>query len=192
VTIRDAARGLADAWGASPMPDQLLELMQDARDAIRVLETLAVHWVVDSDRWEAAGLEAAARALAEAGFTGDALAAPDGTTLFRNAVAAAVFPEPDPTHPAAAAFDRFDRSGLRRVPGVAPARQVYRQTDDAGAIKRDRIAPFATELPAGMPLLAPLITTGSFHEPARRPAPLPHDIMLDVIDATDEPPAHDH
>lgn len=51
------------------------------------------------------------------------------------------------------------------VDGCAPRpsrqpRQVYRQLDEHGRIARDYIAPIADELPPGMPLLVPLLADG--------------------------------
>ena len=183
ITIRESARALAEAWGATPMPEHALELLQDARDALRVMESLALHWVVEAERWESGRLEEAAASLVDAGFIGDVLAAPTGTTLFRAAVAVEVFPEPGSGDPVGAALSGFDCAGLRRLPGVRPALQVYRQVDQRGVVTRDLLAPLATQLSAGMPLLAPMVVAGVVQgRVTSRPSRLPDDVVLTVVD----------
>lgn len=188
VSIREAAAALSKAWAAQPMPEQLLELMQDARDALRLMESLALMWFVTADRFDAPDFRPIADDLLAAGFRGTLLAPRQSTTLLASSPAVVILPEPEPAHAdIARALHAIDQTpALDRRPGVAPALQLYRQPDESDpTIRRDLAVPLATSLPPGMPLLLPLIQDGATASPHARPSPLP-------IDATAHPVVFEH
>ena len=152
VVVRRHAAELHDAWPGAPLPDKLADLIGDARAALEGAAWLGSLWTVDADRLEAPGLDDRLAALCAGGYTGDALAARAGTTLFRGSPALFLTGEP--------AFDPGERA-LRRVPGLVAPPQVYRQADEAtGRPTRDLVAPFLTALPPGRPLLERVVESG--------------------------------
>lgn len=89
-------------------------------------------------------------ALLERGFGGDLFVAPPGTLLFQGS-------------PAAFAGGWVGDVGLGdslEPAECVPQRQVYRQVDDAGRLVRDVVRRMVDDLPAGQPLLVPVIERG--------------------------------
>ena len=150
VLVRDHARVLSDAWGADPLPDRLLELIDDARRALDAADSVGRHWLVTGSRFVMPSLDEALDALLAAGFGGDLFGALPGAILFGGEPALFARPDASLTLP-----------GLERAPHPQPQLQIYRQVDpETGRVARDLIAPLHASLPAGRPLLVPLIAQG--------------------------------
>jgi hypothetical protein len=158
VAITKAARALSDAWAGQPMPESLLEMLADARLARDTAASLSLHVNVNTDEADAPDPWPLAHALAEAGFRGDLLAAPRGTRLFRGAPIAVATPEPHDEH--ARAIAEHYRPIAEPASQARPPAQLYRVIGESGKAERDTIAPMLTDLPAGAPLLMPVITAG--------------------------------
>jgi hypothetical protein len=147
VMIRDNAAALESIWRGEPMPDELLEIGDDARAALDASiyagatelvwsgnEPLVIPDLpVDGDRGTLAVMQPGT--LAMPGVPVAWWVERDGSPLIN------ALPDCDPTTPA--------------VP-----HQVYRQIDDTGHITADLVAPMDAELPAGMPLLVPILERG--------------------------------
>ena len=151
VLIREHAGALSRAWGAEALPEKLLELLSDAREAHAAAAALGTHWLVAGDRFVMPALDGLIAGLLDGGFAGDLLGAPPGSILFRGEPALfarpGVVPVPD---------------GLQRSERDAPPLQVYRQTDaETGLAVRDVVAPLLTALPPGRPMLVPLVEAGA-------------------------------
>lgn len=150
VLIRDNAAALNRIWGVDPLAEALLELIDDARLAHDAAASRGRHWIVTESRFVMPALDGALNALLGAGFSGDLLGALPGTILFEGEPALMARPDADLAIP-----------GLRRSDGATPACQVYRQIGpETGRVERDLVAPLHASLPAGRPLLVPLIKGG--------------------------------
>lgn len=147
VLVRRHAAELNQAWRGQEMPERLLALMEDARQAVERAGSAGLEW-----RWEGPGelvvpdLTPWARVVIEAGFRGEALAAAPRTVLF-------------PGEPVAFLRPTF-RGAPAPIGGLVaregPGRQVYRRMEPSEGVV-DLVAPFEAPLPPGRPLLAPLI-----------------------------------
>jgi hypothetical protein len=150
VLIRDNAATLNTLWQAEPLPDRVLELIEDAQHAHDAAASRGRHWIVMAPRFVMPALDATLASLVRAGFSGDLLAALPGTILFQDEPALMARPDAE-----------LSIAGLRRAGGVTPGLQVYRQVDpQTGRVERDLIAPLHASLPPGRPLLIPLIKQG--------------------------------
>lgn len=139
---RGHAVALRGAWGQEPMPDGLLELLEDVQGALEGARWLGVEWCVEADHaglFEMPSLDGVGGA--------EVLAAGEGTLLA-------------PGSPAV--FVRGGRvgvevgvAGLVRSSGVVLPRQVYRSVDEGGVV--DTVVPYLTELLPGRPLLVPMV-----------------------------------
>ncbi len=165
IAIRDAARALSGAWNRRPMPPALLELLADARAALDAVSQLALHLIVTEDAHVATDPDALAAALVARGFAGDLLAPPAGTILARHTPALLIRPEPRTTQEG---LDLLAIPGLTPETKPAPPRQVYRVVESASDIPTDTVLTFLDTLPAGRPLLEPVMTGGS---PRKAPDP---------------------
>lgn len=160
VLVQRHSAELSKAWAGEPMPENLLDLLADARAAAQAARWLGFEWVVERERVEMPSIEAGARALVEGGFSGDLFAARPGTVLIKTTPALFI------ARPGEADIDLVI-DGLRRADDPGPVHQVYRQFDDeTGEPVRDLVAPMATEMPPGMPLLAPVIEGGELNAAA--------------------------
>lgn len=158
VLIRSHAKAIHAAWGAEPLPEQLLELIGDAQKARELAESLGREWIVIDERWVAPDLWPTARRMLDAGFQGDMYAPAPETILFKGEPA--VFVRPGlPTHVDAEKEPQL--RGLDADPDVTQPRQVYRKIDEtSGEVSGDVVTPLLTALPAGRPLLLPVIAAG--------------------------------
>lgn len=146
--IAHAARTLSAAWDREPMPNGLLDLLAEAQRALRLARTLAFCFVVDANDIVMPRIDPAAIAAAAPPNPGSELwLAPPGVTFARGAVVAWSAPEP---------ID-LDLAGVVRTPIAVPAMQLYRQPQPAPL---DLCAPVAVSLPAGLPMLRPIIENG--------------------------------
>ena len=165
-------------WRGEMLPDELVELIDDARSAERLARSAGVEWTVLGERLELPHPGTIAEMLVGLGFAGDLYLASPGVPVFRGCPAA---------------FMKLDDGGLPPeewlavvhvfLEGAAEAdadavddpayasmmRQGYRQFDFAkGGPVRDIVAAMEETLPAGQPLLIPVIVGGE-----AQPVPLP-------------------
>jgi len=152
VLIARHVRELHDAWRGHAMPRELQILISDARGALAAARAFGTEWIVLDERLVAPDPIPLAQRLIDAGFDGVVLAAAPGTVLFRGAPLLFATPHLDqePSGPFAGCAAR----------DAAGPRQVYRQADDAGRPLRDLLLPMDETLPAGRPLLLPVIEEG--------------------------------
>jgi len=170
--LREQLAIVHEAWTGELIPDSILELIEESRQALFDARHLGVEWRVIDDQIEAPDLAPIAAMLLEAGFTGDLHAARAGTTRFRGAPVAFFRPPMDANPP----------TGCGAFEVVGP-RQCYRQVGDTtGAPVRDVVAGPQAELQPGMPLLTPLIVDGAAAPLIRASEPIPPDEPLPVIE----------
>jgi hypothetical protein len=147
--IRAHAAEIHALWTGEPLPESVAEVIDDARAALRLAASAGSEWRVATDDFVAPDPTPIAQAARDAGFEGDLWMAAPGTRLARGAPCA--FARPDTN---ALAID--DANG----PAWSAQRQCYRQIDDAGRVTADLVAPVEAGLPAGRPLLVPVIEAG--------------------------------
>lgn len=175
IGIKEHAAELNRIWRAEPMPESIMELIQDARDAWEAALHEGVVWIVKSGRFKTFHPGDLAEMLLDAGFIGEVLVATPGTELFAGA-------------PVATCRENFggppDEDVLRMIDAylhacdgqidhpqiIRPVCQVYRQYDFlGGGVQRDVVASVTGDLQSGQPLLIPVVSGG-----ASCPVPLPH------------------
>ncbi|MGD1916776.1 MAG: hypothetical protein ACFCBV_11395 [Phycisphaerales bacterium] len=193
VGLDSHARDLAEVWADEPWPEELHELIEDARLALQGARAAGLEWCVDDGP---ASLEHPAElaALLEAmGFTGDLYLAAPGVAMSASSPCA-FLGVPGGSVPdagfleAMAAF--LSANGLAAEPArCGPPRQVYRQFDFAqGGVVRDLVAPMLGDPRPGQPLLVPVVLSGETQAvalPQRRGQPVdPPPLVFE-----DEPPA---
>jgi len=129
------------------MPESLLEMMDDARNALELSTYAGLVELV----WAGPGVMVmpVVDDLPEEGT----LAVMQGGTLVMPSEPVAWWADCEPT----ALVERLSK-GERRTP-IAP-RQVYRQIDERGRITKDIIAPILSDPLPGVPLLVPLRRQG--------------------------------
>ncbi len=175
VLITGYARGLREVWGATAMPDQLLEMMGDARRALEAAGWFGLEWVVTTERFVMPGVRAEMVHMVAHGFAGDALCAPEGAVLFRGSPAVVVRP--------AVVVDALDMiEGIARVEGVRVIRQVYREVDEAGRAVRDVVASIPGAVAGGMPILQAMIEGGKLVDRAGYGARGEVEGVLEVVE----------
>lgn len=150
VLIRRDISRLHEIWRGEELHPELVSLVDDARMALAAARGMGVEWVVDVERFLAPDPVARARELVRAGFGGDFYAAAPGTILFRGAPAAWLAP----------GVEAAPWEGCVAAPGPG-MRQVYRQLNESGdAVARDLVRRMDDTLPAGRPLLVPVVEEG--------------------------------
>ena len=148
VLIRRSAAALSEAWRGEPMPEKVMELVQDAQRAHEQASWLGVELVAASKRLVVEPVRGLVEALVAAGHTGEVLAARAGTILFEGEPVLFVR---DCADEVAA---RVEMAHTRTTEGLVPARQVYRQADErTGRLTRDVVTAYVGVLEAGRPLL---------------------------------------
>lgn len=148
--VRKHTAELSGVWRGETLHPELVALANDARRALEAARGAGAEWIVVDDRLTAPDLSAVCSRLAGAHRDAEAIVAAPGTLLFRGSPLAYFRPAPIDAPPPGAA-----------VRGAAAARQVYRQIDDTtGRAVRDLVAPLAAGLPAGRPLLTPVVENG--------------------------------
>lgn len=164
IAIRDHTRAIHAAWQAEPMPETLVELVDDARLALRVAAEMGVAWIADADMLEMPTLDDACSAVAAAAKV---LAAPvslwiarPGTPVFAGTpVAQLVSTNADDAGLVAPVSSALE--GLASPAASCRHVQVYREVDPAtGRPVRDLIVPMDETLPAGQPMLEQRIDAG--------------------------------
>lgn len=148
ILIQDHVRHIETVWRGVNLPPMLLEIVEDARLQWRhALYAGIVDLVwMGKDPWVVPNINAD-------DYTYGTLAIMQPGTIVMPGEPVAWCVDGD--------LDRLesDLSGCVRQAPDGP-RQVYRQIDDHGRITHDLICPLETELPAGLPLLVPLLERG--------------------------------
>lgn len=172
--IKELAAELNEAWHGEPMPESILELIEDARDAWEVALYEGVVWIADSERFVTFHPGELAEMLLDAGFIGEVLIATPGTEMFRGAPVAICRenfggqPDDDIITMIDAYLSACDGS-VAHPQVIRPLCQVYRQFNFlAGGAQEDLVAPMTGDLQSGQPLLIPVVSGG-----AVCPVPLP-------------------
>ena len=159
------ARDLAEVWADEPWPEELHELIEDARLALEGARAAGLEWCVDQGP---ATLEHPAElaALLEAmDFGGDVYLVAPGVEVSASSPSA-FMGVPGGSVPEAEFIDALAAflaaNGLTGEPfRRGPARQVYRQFDFAqGGVVRDLVAPMLGDPRPGQPLLVPVVLAG--------------------------------
>lgn len=170
VVIREQSAALHELWRGEPLPEELQDIIGDAKLSLEVCRESGMEWRVRGvdgqgraiDRIELEHAVELGEALVDAGFRGDLFVASAGVSVM-------------PGSPAAFARGRFGgdpgpevRGAVREFLGeadkptrVARFRQVYRQYDfGTGKVRRDLVVASNESLVAGQPLLVPVIERG--------------------------------
>ena len=144
ILIRHACRELDSIWRAQAMPEAMLELMADARAALRTACTVGGIELC----WPGPGRFVMPEVRVEM-YPGSLAVMQPGTIVM-------------PGEPVAwwIGGEGVVVDGCERHDMAGP-RQVYRQVDEAGRVTQDLISPLETHLPPGMPLLVPLFDRGT-------------------------------
>ena len=174
IGIKAHVAELNEIWRGEPMPESIIELIEDAKAAWELALYEGVAWIVASERFVAFHPAELGDALLNAGYLGEVMIATPGVELFKGAPIAIARnnsggqPEDD--------ILRMIQDFLEACDGqvehpliVRPVCQVYRQFDYLkGGSAKDLVAPVIGELQAGQPLLIPVVIGGEMC-----PVPLP-------------------
>ena len=148
ILIRDHLRRIETVWRGVGLPPMLLEIVEDAHRQWRyALYAGLIELIWRGEKpWIVPALKAEE-------YTRGTLAVMQPGTI--------VMPEEPVAWCVDGEIDRLESAlgGCVRQTPPGP-RQVYRQIDDHGRITHDLICPLETELPAGLPLLVPLLERG--------------------------------
>ncbi len=185
IGIKAHVAELNEIWRGEPMPESIIELIEDAKAAWELALYEGVAWIVASERFVAFHPAELGDALLDAGYLGEVMIATPGIEMFKGAPIAIARnnsggqPEDD--------ILRMIQDFLEACEGqvehpliVRPVCQVYRQFDflNPGCAK-DLVAPVIGELQAGQPLLIPVVSGGQMC-----PVPLPPKLgkPLDAVE----------
>ena len=187
--IREQSAAINQAWHAEPMPESLAELISDARLAWERALHEGLEWSATSERFATRHPQMLAEALLDAGFVGEVCVLNPNTVAFKASIVATARERdggPVDDEIVAIITNYLKKcEGSFGEPVVAlPIRQMYREMDFLkGGPVRDVRTPVVGVLPAGQPLLIPIVSggaAGSLPLASRAQADLP---MLPVIDA---------
>ncbi|MEM9373600.1 MAG: hypothetical protein AAGA55_08135 [Planctomycetota bacterium] len=191
--IREQSAALNANWRGEPMPQTLSELIDEARLAWERALHEGLEWSATSPRFVASQLAVLAESLLDAGFVGEVCVVNPGTTAFAGSIIATARERdggPVDDEIAGIVSDHLGRcDGAFGEPVVAlPIRQMYREMDFLkGGPVRDVRTPVVGVLPAGQPLLIPVVSGGA---PGAIPPVTRTGAELDplpVVDADPEP-----
>lgn len=183
--IKEHAATLNEIWRSEPMPDSVIELIEDAKEAWEEALHEGVTWVVTSERFKTFHPGDLAEMLLDAGFIGEVLVASPGVEMFRGAPVAICRenfggqPDDDVITMVDAYLKACD-GDVDHPHVIRPVCQVYRQFDFlAGGAQKDLVAPVTGDLQAGQPLLIPVVSGGaSCAVPLPPKASKPLDLVL--------------
>ncbi len=171
VQIRVFAQELNEAWRGEPMPEGLVELMDDAKKALVAARDGGVEFTVMQGPVVAEHPAELVDRLIEAEFGGDLYLAAPGVPIFAGCPAGFVRLAKGgaPNSDVVAAIVEFLGKGQVKYKGAPRFRQAYRQFDfSKGGPVRDVVVVNDDALAAGQPLLVPAILRGVL-----QPVPLP-------------------
>ena len=164
--IKQHASELNSAWSAEPMPESLIELIEDAKSSWEDSLHEGVVWRCASDRFVSRHPGEIGLAMREAGFMGEIFIAAPGIEMFKDAPVAWVRDQSGgmPDEQVVEFIDGFLETctgKAARPEIIRPLHQVYRQMDFmAGGATHDLVSPVTGDLPAGQPLLVPVVVGG--------------------------------
>lgn len=167
ILIREQCAALNTAWHAEPMPESLNELIADARLAWERALHEGLEWSTTSERFIAKHPQVLAEALLDAGFVGEVCLLNPNTTGFEGSIVATARERDG--GPVDDEIAGLITNYLKRCEGKAgepmiafPLRQMYREMDFLkGGPVRDVRTPVVGVLPAGQPLLIPIVSGGA-------------------------------
>ncbi|HLP83740.1 MAG TPA: hypothetical protein VK157_05270, partial [Phycisphaerales bacterium] len=171
VQIRALASQLNQAWHGEPMPQGVIDLMDDAKAALQAARDGGVEFTVVQGPLIAEHPAELAANLLAAGFAGDLYLAAPGVPVFPTCPAGFVRVTQGGAPSADIIAEIATFLGKREVKykGAPRFRQAYRQFDfSKGGPVRDVVIINDEGLPAGQPLLVPVILAGQL-----QPVPLP-------------------
>lgn len=183
VIVQRGVSRLHDLWRGEELPAGVSDLIADARSALRVALERGQEWALVEDRWDAPERVELIRQMLDAGFDGDLWLPKPGATLFRGSPVAFI------RRPGGGAVPEAVLAALESwLPGVhcqmvGGVRQVYRVPGGPdGEPVEDRVLPLDETLPAGMPLLEPVLEGGRETGAGGRLPSLPDGVVLPVVD----------
>lgn len=164
--IKEHVTKLNEIWRSEPMPESIIELIEDAKEAWEVAIHEGVVWIVKSERFVSFHPGELGNALLDAGYIGEVLIVSPGVEMFAGAPIAIARnnsggqPEDDVLRMIQDFLNACD-GDLEYPQIIRPVCQVYRQFDflNGGAAK-DLVAPVTGDLQAGQPLLIPVVSGG--------------------------------
>ena len=171
LAIREAAAGLSEAWRSVPMPEEVGEIIGDARRTLELIASAGVEIVLLGDRLIVSHPGELCAMLEAAEFTGELMLPCPGVPLFAGTPAVFIDERPgvDPDESLVEALLDYLAAGVV-APARGPAfeiaspaapRQAYRQFDFAvGGPVRDYVVLRDSEMPAGQPLLVMAMSNG--------------------------------
>lgn len=155
VVFEQAAARIHDIWRGRDLPESVVQLIEDARRTLEGSRFFGSQelWWPGPGQLEVPEWPDHKRIRSGADSQGSLWLAPPGTILMAGSPVG-WWCDREPPKLAAALIEC-------RIRPVAGPRQVYRRLDDAGRAIEDIVVPFDEELPAGVPLLAPLLDCGT-------------------------------
>lgn len=193
--IREQSKLLNTVWRSEPMPASLTELIDDARLSWERSLHEGLEWPIASERFETRHPQLLAESLLDAGFVGEVCVQNPAVVGFKGSIA--VTARERDGGPVDDEIADIIAAWLKRCEGKAgepvvalPLRQVYREMDflEGGPV-RDVRTPVVGMLPAGQPLLIPVVSggaPGAIPPAARATGPAE---PLPVVDAQPDPAA---
>ncbi|HED52807.1 MAG TPA: hypothetical protein ENJ00_01215 [Phycisphaerales bacterium] len=171
ILLRRNAAELNRIWSGQPMPEAIIEIVEDARLALRLATEGGSEWRSTHPAIVLPHPADLVAYLMEIGFAGDLFLPTPGVPMFEGSPIGFVRGvEPEIESAVFEAVGGFlgEEAPPERVP---VARQVYRQFDFAkGGPVRDLVQRLDADLTPGQPLLIPVIVGG---EPQPVPLPIP-------------------
>ncbi len=164
--IKEHATSINTAWATEPMPDSLIELIEEAKFSWEESLNEGVVWRCKSERFVTRHPGEIGLAMRESGFMGEVFVAAPGIEMFKDSPVAWCRDQSGgmPDEQIVEFIDGFLKTctGKLETPEIIrPLHQVYRQMDFlAGGPTHDLISPVTGDLPAGQPLLVPVIIGG--------------------------------
>lgn len=192
ITCRDAAGAIHELWRGEPVPELVVELIDDSRVAFERAANSGVEWVVTSERVACNHPAELVAALRKSGFAGELFVPSPGVPVFRGAPAAFARGPAGaaPSDEQLALIGRFLGKGKVGEPErIGLPRQVYRQFDfAAGGPVKDVVVPMNEDLPPGQPVLVLAVEGGeamSVPLPPRE-APRIEALPVEIVGAGEE------
>jgi len=193
---REAAASIHTLWRGEPLPEGVVELIDDARVAFEAAANAGVEWIVTADRLVLPHPGDLAEKLTRLGFAGELFVAAPGQPVFRGAPAAFARAPGGaaPTDEQLGLIGRFlglKGGSVGQPERIATPRQVYRQFDfglglggnvgggvGGGGPVKDLIVPMNEPLSPGQPILVLAIEGG---EACGVPLGPPSPVRIDTL-----------
>lgn len=165
--IREQSALLNTAWRSEPMPASLTELIADARLAWERALHEGLEWSAISERFMTKHPSQLAEALLDAGFVGEVCVLSPNAVAFETSIVATARerdggPVDDEIAGIISGYLKKCEGSVDEPVVALPIRQVYREMDFLkGGPVRDVRTPVVGVLPAGQPLLIPVVSGGA-------------------------------